>query len=75
MNLSGAQYGKSAPQYWENITYTTFSQCAFEKPQNLIKPIENQLFRVTENQCQKPYKTNDILALFPPKSEKGLQKH
>ena len=35
--------------------------------------MENQLFRVTENRCQKPYKTNGILALFPPKSEKELQ--
>ena len=37
--------------------------------------MENQLFRVTENHCQKPYEANGTLAPFPPKSEKELRKY
>ena len=69
---------KELQKHWKSITCTRFSDCVFEKPRNLIKLMENRLFRVTDNRCQKPYKTNCILALFPPnakKSTKTLKKH
>ena len=60
-------------KHQKSITYRRFSECVFEKPRNLIKPMEDQLFRVTENRCQKPYKTNCVLRLFPtnPKKSSG----
>ena len=45
----------------------------FREAAKPYKPIENWLFRVTENQCQKPYKTNCISAPFAPESGKALQ--
>ena len=61
------------------ITFLTvllsFGTRKFAKSKNLIKPMENSLFHKSKNRSKKAYKTNRILALFGPKSEKGLQKH
>ena len=50
-----------------------FFQRVSAKPKYLIKPMENPPFRKWIPRCEKACKTNGILALFGPKSEKGVQ--